>query len=50
MQIVAFSIATAEIKSIYENLRDITGLDFWTYIREKLAGISGSNRDKMLSS
>jgi len=44
MQMVSFFIATAEIKSIYENLGEITGLDFWTYIKEKLAGINGNKK------
>ncbi|WP_421944348.1 phage holin family protein [Pedobacter sp.] len=39
MQMVSFFIASAEIKSIYENLGEITGLDFWNYIKEKLAGV-----------
>ncbi|MBC6111180.1 phage holin family protein [Pedobacter fastidiosus] len=42
MRMVAFFIASAEIKSIYENLGEITGLDFWTFIKEKLAGINSN--------
>lgn len=38
LQIVAVFIATAELKSIMENLGDITGLDFWTLIKERLSG------------
>ena len=38
LQIVAVFIATAELKSIMENLGDVTGLDFWTLIKERLSG------------
>ncbi len=36
MKAVAGFIAVAEAKSIFENLGQITGLDFWTAIRERL--------------
>ena len=38
MKLVAFFIASAEIKSIFENLGTLTGLDFWTFIKERLSG------------
>ncbi|GGE28243.1 phage holin family protein [Sphingobacterium cellulitidis] len=38
LEIVAVFIATAELKSIMENLGDVTNLDFWTYIKERLSG------------
>lgn len=37
MKIMALFIASAEIKSIYENLGVITGLDFWELIKKKLS-------------
>lgn len=37
MKIIALFIASAEIKSIYENLGSITGLDFWSLIKKKLS-------------
>lgn len=37
MKIVALFIASAEIKSIMENLGKITGLDFWTLIKGYLS-------------
>jgi phage-related holin len=37
MKIMALFIATAEIKSIYENLGFITGLNFWELIKKKLS-------------
>lgn len=36
MKMIAGFIAVAELKSIFENLGQITGLDFWTAIRERL--------------
>ena len=36
MKAIAGFIAVAELKSIFENLGQITGLDFWTAIKEKL--------------
>ncbi len=36
MKATAAFISGAEIKSVYENLGSITGLDFWTFIKEKL--------------
>ena len=36
MKATAGFIAVAEMKSIFENLGQITGLDFWTFIKEKL--------------
>lgn len=36
MKATAGFIAVAEMKSIFENLGQITGLDFWTFIREKI--------------
>jgi phage-related holin len=36
MKTIAGFIAMSEGKSIFENLGEITGLDFWTVIRERL--------------
>lgn len=36
MKSIAAFVAMSEGKSIFENLGEITGLDFWTVIREKL--------------
>ncbi len=36
MKAIAGFIAVAEVKSIFENLGQITGLDFWTALRERL--------------
>lgn len=38
LEIVAVFIASAELKSIMENLGDITNLDFWSFIKERLSG------------
>lgn len=38
LQIVAVFISTAKLKSIMENLGDLTMLDFWTFIKERLSG------------
>ncbi|MEJ5092647.1 hypothetical protein GEO21_21630 [Sphingobacterium faecium] len=38
LQVVAVFIASAELKSIMENLGGITKLDFWSIIKERLAG------------
>ncbi|WP_286775017.1 MULTISPECIES: phage holin family protein [Sphingobacterium] len=38
LQVVAVFIATAELKSIMENLGDVANLDFWTIIKERLSG------------
>lgn len=46
MKIVAFFIASAEIKSIYENLGTVSGLDFWTYIKDKLSGTHSKKDDE----
>lgn len=46
MQIIAFFIASAELKSIYESLSLITGLDFWTVIKERLSGNHKNSPDK----
>jgi phage-related holin len=37
MKIIALFIASAELKSIYENLGKITGLDSWTLIKGYLS-------------
>lgn len=36
MKATAGFVAVAELKSVFENLSQITGLDFWSAIREKL--------------
>ncbi len=36
MKATAAFIAGAELKSIFENLGSISGLDFWSFLREKL--------------
>ena len=36
MKATAAFIAGAELKSVFENLGSISGLDFWTFIKEKL--------------
>lgn len=42
MKLISLFIASAEIKSVYENLGAITGLDFWEFIKKKL----GQNEEK----
>lgn len=37
MKIISLFIASAELKSIYENLGKISGLDFWTQIKSYLS-------------
>jgi len=37
MTIVAFFIASAELKSIYENLGRIIGFDFWSLIKKYIS-------------
>lgn len=47
LQCVSVFIATAELKSIMENLGNITGLDFWTIIKERLSGTNNNyNKDR----
>lgn len=36
MKATAAFIAGAELKSVFENLGSISGLDFWTFIKDKL--------------
>ena len=45
LQVVAVFIASAELKSIMENLGGITNLDFWSVIKERLSG-TNKNYDK----
>lgn len=46
LQVVAVFITTAELKSIMENLGAITNLDFWSVIKERLAGTNKNyNKD-----
>ena len=46
LQIIAVFIASAELKSIMENLGAITNLDFWSIIKERLAGTNKNyNKD-----
>lgn len=46
MSIVACFIASAEAKSIYENLGKITGLDFWTILKDYLSQNKNQNNNK----
>jgi hypothetical protein len=45
MKIIALFIATAEIKSVFENLGVIANLDFWELIKKKLS----QNEEKLKS-
>jgi hypothetical protein len=36
MKATAAFITGAELKSVFENLGSISGLDFWTFIKQKL--------------
>lgn len=42
LQAVSVFIASAEIKSIFENLGAVTGLDFWSFIKQRLAGTNNN--------